>query len=223
MKIRTIAAAALAAPLLAAGVLAPAGSASAQTPTGKDGAKGGDGQRSLAAVLTSDGNRFDRRGGDYDIVTEAVLAVVGAKPDSPVAVLADGSTPVTAFLPNDWSFKRFVKDVTGRWYRSEKRAFDAIVAAAGVDTIEQVLLYHVVPGATLTSSDALGVDGASLTTAQGGAIEVDVKSRWFRVVRLHDADPDDRDPYLNPFALDINKGNRQIAHGILGVLRPIDL
>ena len=31
------------------------------------------GDRSLAAVLTSDGNRFDRNWYDYDIVTEAVL------------------------------------------------------------------------------------------------------------------------------------------------------
>ena len=31
------------------------------------------------------------------------------------------------------------------------------------------------------------------------------------------------DPYLNPTALDINKGNKQIAHGIVLVLRPVDL
>jgi len=38
-----------------------------------------------------------------------------------------------------------------------------------------------------------------------------------------DQDPTDANPYLNPFALDINKGNKQIAHGITAVLRPVDL
>ena len=59
------------------------------------------GQRSLAAGLTSDGNQFDKNWYDYDIVTEAVLAVLAAKPGSPVGVLADGSVALTAFIPND--------------------------------------------------------------------------------------------------------------------------
>ena len=33
------------------------------------------GTNSLAAVLTSDGNKFDRNSGDFDIVTEAALEV----------------------------------------------------------------------------------------------------------------------------------------------------
>ena len=48
--------------------------------------QGGLGERSLAAVLTSDGNQFDRNWYDYDIVTEAVLAVLAAKPGSAVKV-----------------------------------------------------------------------------------------------------------------------------------------
>lgn len=40
------------------------------------------GERSLAALLTSDGNTFDHNWYDYDIVTEAVLAVLAAKPSS---------------------------------------------------------------------------------------------------------------------------------------------
>ncbi len=37
------------------------------------------GTRPLAAVLLSDGNRFDRNSYDYDIVTEAALAVLEAE------------------------------------------------------------------------------------------------------------------------------------------------
>ncbi|MFC7545996.1 hypothetical protein [Plantactinospora sp. GCM10030261] len=69
---------------------------------------------------------------------------------------------------------------------------------------------------------ALRADGAELATAQGGTVEVDVKRWWHaRWIRLIDADRDDRDPRVVRF--DINKGNRQIAHGVDRVLRPIDL
>ena len=182
------------------------------------------GTRSLAAVLTANGNgQFDGNPFDYDIVTQAVLAVVGAKPASPVGLLTKGDVALTAFLPPDFAFRDLVRQLTGRSYASEKDVFNALVAAAGVDTIETVLLYHVVPGATITSSMAVGSDGAALTTAQGGTITVDVIVKWLGLVKLVDQDPSDANPYLNPFALDINKGNKQIAHGITAVLRPVDL
>ena len=182
------------------------------------------GTRSLAAVLTANGNgQFDGNPFDYDIVTQAVLAVVAAKPASPVVLLANGDVALTAFLPSDVAFRDLVRQLTGKSYGSEKQVFDALVAAAGVDTIEAVLLYHVVPGATIASSDAVKADGATLTTAQGDTITVDVLVSWLGVVRLIDQDPTDANPYLNPFALNINKGNKQIAHGITAVLRPIDL
>ena len=92
-------------------------------------ASAAQGNRSLAKVLTSDGNRFDKKAGDFDIATEAVLAVVKAKPGSPVAVLADGKTRVTAFVPTDRAFKALVFDLTGSWYYKEKKAFNAAATA----------------------------------------------------------------------------------------------
>ena len=75
-------------------------------------------------------------------------AVLKAKPDSAVAVLADGDTRLTAFVPTDRAFRRLVTSVTGDRPASEKAAFGA-VASLGVDTVESLLLYHVVPGATV--------------------------------------------------------------------------
>jgi hypothetical protein len=178
------------------------------------------GDRSLAALLTADGNTFDRNARDYDVVTEAVLAVLAAKPTSPVGVLADGSVPLTAFLPNDQAFRFLVKDLTGRWVRSEKAVFEA-VAGLGIDTVETVLLYHVVPGVTITKAQARRSGGATLTTAQGGTIRVRVPFRSVPLVILKDADRNDADPFVVRFS--INKGNPQIAHGIALVLRPADL
>lgn len=180
------------------------------------------GNRSLAAVLTADGNKFDRNWNDYDIVTEAVLAVLAAKPSSAVGVLADGSVALTAFVPTDRAFRSLVGDLTGKWYPERVKVFSALVAAVGVDTVEAVLLYHVVPGATITKKAAAKADGAVLTTALAGAtFTVDVKYRWLPLIVLVDNDPDDRNPWIGKF--DINKGNLQIAHGISQVLRPANL
>lgn len=188
------------------------------------GASGSPGTRSLAEVLTADGNQFDRDWYDHDIVTEAVLAVIGADADgnSPVRLLTDGSVALTAFLPNDRAFQVLVKDLTGQWVRSEADVF-AAVAGLGVDTVEDVLLYHVVPGTAITSRDAVRANGAQLTTALEPTIGVKVVSRWLPLIVLRDQDPDDVDPIVNPLALDINRGNTQIAHGITFVLRPADL
>ena len=182
------------------------------------------GTRSLATVLAADGDTFDRNWSDYDVLTQAVGAVLAAKPSSPVSVLADGSVPLTAFLPNDRAFQLLAADLTGTWYRSESELFGALATGLGVDTIETVLLYHVIPGATIDSRTALRSDGARLNTALAGtSIKVDVLSKRYKLVRLIDADRNDLDPLLDPRALDLNKGNRQIAHGILLVLRPADL
>lgn len=199
---------------VAVGSLAVAPSAAAA------GSTAGPGTKSLAAVLTSDGNHFDKNWYDYDIVTEAVLAVLKAKPKSPVGVLANGNVALTAFIPNDRAFQALVKDLSGKTLHSEKAVFGA-VAGLGIDTVETVLLYHVVPGATITAKQALKANGAKLTTAQGGTITVKVPLFPLPLVVLKDKDPDDKDPFVVQF--DINKGNKQIAHGISYVLRPVNL
>jgi uncharacterized surface protein with fasciclin (FAS1) repeats len=180
------------------------------------------GTTSLASVLLADGDTFDRNSRDYDIVTQAVLAVLDAKPDSAVGVLTDGTVPLTAFIPDDRAFRILVHDLTKKWYWSEAKVFEA-VAGLGIDAVEQVLLYHVVPGVTIDSRTALKSDGAKLTTAQGGTFTVDVLSKRYAIVRLIDQDRNDINPFLDRRDLNLNKGNVQIAHGISFVLRPFDL
>src|SRR5690242_13683004 len=96
------------------------------------------GTRSLAAVLTSAGNTFDRNPRDFDITTEAVLAVLKAKPDSPVKVLTDGSVALTAFIPTDRAFRKLAHALTGSWIRGERRVFETLAGKLGIDTIEKV-------------------------------------------------------------------------------------
>ena len=204
-------------------LVSPTASAHERTPTGT---------RSLAAVLAADGHHFDRNRGDYDVTDAAVTAVLTAKPDSAVSVLADGTVPLTAFLPTDQAFRRLAHDLTGHWYRSEGRVFSVLAGKLGVDTIESVLLYHVVPGATIDYRTALRSNGAALATALSGA-SITVKvlrahghhrhCSWQhrRTLSLVDLDPDATNPRV--VQRNINRGNLQIAHAINRVLRPVDL
>ncbi|GIF40724.1 fasciclin domain-containing protein [Actinoplanes xinjiangensis] len=178
------------------------------------------GTKSLAAVLTADKSGFDHNGHDYDILTAAVKAVLKAKPSSAVKVLADGKTPLTAFLPNDRAFQLLVKDITrSKKLPGEKKAFTA-VAGLGIDTVESVLLYHVVPGARINGRTALKSDNAKLKTAAGSPIKVNVYGHG-RKISIIDLDFSDRNARV--VRIDINKNNRQIAHGVDRVLRPINL
>ena len=201
------------------------GSLAAAPPASAAPAKGKGGTTSLAEVLTSDKNTFDKNRDDFDILTEAALAVIAAKPDSPVALLADGKTRLTVFAPTDRAFRLLALDLLDKRIRSEKKVFEALVDAAGVDTIETILLYHVVPGATLTSGKVLKADKARLTTAMGARFQVRIKQTEHGnvKVKLRDKDRDSRNPRAILDSLDINKGNRQVAHAIDRVLRPIDL
>ena len=175
------------------------------------------GTKSLVSVLTADKSGFDRNRKDFDILTAAVKAVLAAKPKSPVGVLANGKVPVTAFIPNDGAFAVLVRDLTGKSLRSESAVFKA-VASLGIPTVEKVLLYHVVPGKTIDAKAALKSNGAVLHTAAGVTLKVRVVGG---TIFLQDKDPDARNPRV--IAADVNKGNRQIAHVIDRVLRPVNL
>ncbi|WP_433792629.1 fasciclin domain-containing protein [Actinoplanes sp. CA-252034] len=178
------------------------------------------GTKSLAAVLLKDKSGFDRNGHDYDILAAAVQAVLKAKPSSPVKVLTDGKTKLTAFLPNDRAFQLLVQDITkSKKLPGEKKAFTA-VAGLGIDTVESVLLYHVVPGARINAKTALKSDNVKLKTAAGSPIKVNVYSHG-RKISIIDLDFSDRNARV--VRVDINKASRQIAHGVDRVLRPINL
>jgi uncharacterized surface protein with fasciclin (FAS1) repeats len=120
--------------------------------------------------------------------------VLSAKPNSAVKVLADGSQALTAFPPTDRAFRRLVADLTGKRPRTERATYRRLVAAAGVDAIEKVLLYQVVPGATITSARARQSDGAALSTAAGATVTVNVRGRGRIALQDKDRRRERRDP-----------------------------
>ena len=175
------------------------------------------GNKPLAKVLDTGG--FDKNGKDYDVVSQAVLAVLADDPASPVSLLTKGKKRATAFLPSDAAFKRLASALTGEQVRSESKAF-AAVAGLGLDTVEEVLLLHVVPGATITAKKAVKANGAKLTTAQGEKLKVIVKKAHSNNPRVYIRDLSKTSSNARVFQVDINKGNKQVAHGINNVLLP---
>lgn len=194
-----------AAALLGATALAPAASAA-------------DGDTSLASVLKVGQSAFDQDYADFDILTKAAETVLAAKPKSSVALLADGKTALTVFAPTDKAFMNLASALAGKKVMTEQAAFDA-VAGLGVDTVEQVLLYHVVPGATILSQDALKSNGAKLKSADTGKV-IKVKVTKKPAIILGDYAPKLPNPRVILDKVDINEGNKQVAHGINGVLLP---
>ncbi len=200
-RVATIGAAAL----LGAAVIAPT-------------AQAADGDTSLASVLKVGQSKFDKDFTDFDILTRAAETVLAAKPDSNVKLLADGSVALTVFAPTDQAFINLASTLTGKKIKTEAAAFKA-VAGLGVDTVEQVLLYHVVPGGPILSGDALKANGAKLKSADmNKTIKVKVTNR--PNIILIDKAKKIANPRVNLDQVDINKGNKQVAHGINGVLLP---
>jgi uncharacterized surface protein with fasciclin (FAS1) repeats len=177
-----------------------------------------DGTTSLATVLKVGQAKFDTNDKDFDILTKAIEAVLANKPNSAVKVLADGNTALTAFIPTDRAFKNLASVLTNKTVKTEAGAFKA-VAGLGIDTVEAVLLYHVVPGATVLSGDALKANGAKLKTALAGKV-IRVRVTSAPAIILGDYNTKLANPRVNLDQVDINKGNKQVAHGINAVLMP---
>lgn len=180
-----------------------------------------EGTTSLATALQAGQAKFDQDFRDYDILTKAVEAVLAAKPDSAVSVLADGNTALTAFIPNDRAFMNLASALTGKTVKTERKAFNT-VAGLGIPMVEQVLLYHVVPGSTILSQDALKANGARLNTAlEGETIRVRVNESKPSIT-LVDGATKLPNPRVILSQVDINEGNKQVAHGINAVLLPMN-
>ena len=213
MSIRRTVSLALVGAALTATVAAPITAAATPAPAG-----------SVLALLEADGTAFDGNWYDFDILEAAARTVLAAKPDSTVAALAVADANLTVFAPNDRAFQVLVASLTGKWYGTEEGVVNGLVTALGasaVDTIESVLLYHVVPGKT-TWAGLTTLNGKSVTTVLGPTIGIRYYP-WLNVGVLMDQDPNAANPWIVNSKRDIMVGSSSVVHGIALVLRPADL
>ena len=170
----------------------------------------------LTDVLNLPQAAFDKNSADFDIFTNLFMDVWGQIPDSPIQAIANGNTALTAFVPTDGAFRNLVKYLTGKTIKSEQGVATA-VNRLGAPTVEKVILYHVIVGDPILSPAALQANGASLKTASGETVNVKVSGT---TITLVDKVAKHRNPTVILGAVDINKGNKQVAHGINQVLLP---
>lgn len=184
---------------------------------------------SVLDLLEADGTAFDSNWYDYDILEAAARVVVSApdKAASPVTALANPDAALTVLAPNDRAFQVLAWSLTKKWYTTEAGVLGAIAGAItnGLkadleDTLEAVLLYHVI-GGRKTFSDLKSMSGTSVQTVGGGSIGLRYY-RWINTLVLRDADPDAANPWVVNSKRNIAAG-KSIVHGISLVLRPINL
>lgn len=176
-------------------------------------------------ILADADGEFDRNRYDFDIIGEVVKAILDPSNEvtsqlGAAAQVVDGG--ITAFLPNDRAFQLLAWDLTGKWIRDESKIIPAILSVVDLQTVNTIVEYHVIAGATIDSAAALQADGVSLTSVMGASFTVDVLNQKRALVRLIDNDRNDWDPFLVRSKLD-NVASNGIWHGISQVLRPIDV
>lgn len=170
----------------------------------------------LSEVLDLRNASFDNNFNDFDVFTDVWMRVWGELPESPVQAITQGDTALTAFVPTDRAFQRVVKFLTGKTFKSEARIANAVMSL-GAKTVEKVILYHVVIGDPILSPAALQANGANLNAASGETIGVRVSGTNIRLV---DKSKKHTNALVILGAVDINKGNKQVAHGISQVMLP---
>ena len=170
----------------------------------------------LTEVLNLKNASFDNNFSDFDVFTSLWMDVWGQLPESAIQVISDGNTALTAFVPTDRAFQRVVKHLTGKKLKSEARIADAVMSL-GAKTVEKVILYHVVVGDPILSPAALEANGAKLNAASGQTIGVRVSGT---TITLIDKAKKHTNATVILSAVDINKGNKQVAHGINQVMLP---
>jgi len=212
-KLRTIAA--IAATIIALITLSLSPAKAQMTPTGDEFASLGT--VPLAAALNLDAPAFDSNWQDHDILVHLLNRVLAAKPDSTLKDLKDGTIPLTVLAPDDFAFRSLAGYRNGRGVvlSTEARVY-AFVAKLHIDTLERILKYHLVPYEVLGALDLLSSNGLTLPTEEGSTIRISIATS----VRLVDSGIRSRESLLRLSLIDINKGNRQVAHSISGVLLP---
>ena len=170
----------------------------------------------LTDVLNLQGASFDRNFNDFDVFTAVWMDVWGQLPMSPISAISNGDVALTAFVPTDRAFQRVVKHLTGKTVKTEA-GIAAAVLGLGAETVEKVILYHVVVGDPILSPAALQANGAKLTTATTQTLGVRVSGTTITLVDKHKKH---KNAVVQLNLVDINKGNKQVAHGIDQVLLP---
>jgi uncharacterized surface protein with fasciclin (FAS1) repeats len=213
---RTLAAFAAGTALVAGSLLATAPAASADSPT--------SGQQVSTLLGLENGGTNDGNPYDFDIVTTAIKAT-GLIPT------VESLTDFTVFAPNDRAFEVLAVK-TGAFPKNHKfgatvdeaAIVNALVTKLGIDTIRNVVLYHVFTGGAVNgaAATALPVFGTKLTMADGQKLGITNLTRFFGAPTLILGDKDGNffNDYVVRSKVDVINIPGAAVHGISDVLLP---
>lgn len=154
---------------------------------------------------------------NFTILVKALQAT------SLVSAVADKSADLTVFAPTDAAFTQLAVDLGYRGDTADKDAvFDALVELLGggqtaIDTLTNVLLYHVAPGSQSAQEIA---DAGTVETLFQSAPDADPETIGANGATLEDKDPDLQDPTIVIPDVEAKNGVIQV---IDRVLLPIDV
>jgi hypothetical protein len=168
----------------------------------------------------------DKRGGNFNIIGNVVLALAGSGDLTEADVAALGSAEITAFLPTDYAFRRLAADLQGKrwWQVKEGDVIPFLTGALPLATIAEVVKYHIYAVGKVDYRTALSLDDnrrngteVFIEMYNGGKLGIDRRG-WF--LQLDDSG-DALDIANNPWVVRPNlDGGNAIVHGISEVLLP---
>ncbi|MEJ5943776.1 Ig-like domain-containing protein [Pseudokineococcus basanitobsidens] len=168
---------------------------------------------SLVEALTAASGQPDEDGTDHDVLVGTVSALLERSPDSPVGVLTQPDQPLTAFLPDDDAMLALADELLPGRTPPERVAGERLVRLLRPAVVEQLLLEHVVLGESLTAADVVATGGATLETAAGTELVVEVADDGTVTVREGQREAQVVVP-------DVNGAQVQVGHGVDAPLGP---
>lgn len=159
----------------------------------------------IAAATAAGGDLLD-----FDVAEAAIRAVIDFRPDSDLELLADGHKRATYFLPTDAAFIALVTASEGQAPATEADAFDQLSIGS---ILEDQLLMGLVIGKVLGQSKLRAAAGRRIRVAQHQSVRIRIHHGTVRLV--------DRRNRAVITEFGINRGNKQIAHGLDRVLQNV--
>ena len=168
----------------------------------------------------------DKDRGRYNVISQTVLALVENNVLTADDVAALSTAELTAFLPTDVATRRLAADLEGKrwWQIRESQVIPILVGALGLDTIGEVVKYHIFAGGQVDYRTALRLDdnrrngtNVFIEMYNGGDLGIDRRG-WF--LQLDDSGAAGFGSN-NPFVVqrNVDAGNA-LVHGISEILLP---
>ena len=180
-------------------------------------------QRDFVDFVSSEA---EKKRGQFNIVSNVVLALAGSGDLTADDLAALGTAEITAFLPNDYAFRKLTADLQGKrwWQVKEAEVIPFLADALGLPTIAEVVKYHIYAGGKVDYATAISLDtnpgngtDVFIEVYNGGQLGIDRRGPFLQLDDAGNAGFGTNNPWV--VRRNIDAGNA-LVHGINRVLLP---